>query len=371
MKGRAKQVLLQVATPLIAILFAVILGTLAMVAIGKDPVRVWGVLLRFCLGRSDSIFAILFKATPLIFTGLASAVAFRVNLFNIGVEGQYQIGAFCAAVVGVYARGLPPWLHLPLVILCASAGGMAWAALPAILKVKRNVHEVISTIMMNYIAFSLVHYFIADVFMDRGQAMGALNLGSPRVRMPLILPSAHMPTVHGFFSLFGVDLPKYVYLNWTIMLGVAVAVILYVVIWKTPFGMEMRAVAQNPGTAEASGINSKAVLIKVFLISGAVAGMAGLSDLLSYFGYMDIDFPKGYGFEGIAVALLGKNDPFAAILGALLFGFLDRGGEGLQAIAKVPMEVLTILQGIMILSIVIAYELLTRYIRTQRKREAQ
>jgi len=368
---QGKYVALQVATPLIAILFAVLLSTLVILAIGKNPLQVWGTLLRFSLGRSDSIFAILFKSTPLVFTGLASAIAFRLNLFNIGVEGQYQMGAFCAALVGVFVHGLPAWIHLPLVIVAAMAGGMAWAALPAMLKVKRNVHEVISTIMLNYVAFSLIHYFIADVFIDRTQTMGALNLGSPRVRMPLLLPSARMPTVHGFFSLFGVEIPKHIYLNWMLLIGIAVAVILYIVIWKTPFGMELRATAQNPGAAEASGINSKAVMVKVFLISGAVAGLAGLSDLLTYFGYMDIDFPKGYGFEGIAVALLGKNDPFAAILGALLFGFLDRGGEGLQALARVPNEVLTILQGIMILSIVVAYELLTRYIRTQRKREAQ
>ncbi|MCL6451066.1 MAG: ABC transporter permease, partial [Acetobacteraceae bacterium] len=292
------------------------------------------------------------------------------NLFNIGVEGLYLFGGFCAAGAGGGAGGRPAAVHLPLTILAGMAGGVLWALLPAYLKVRRGVHEVISTIMMNYIAFSLVHYFIADVFMDPAQA-SETGFGSPRVRMPLLLPTARMPTLHGLLGALGLHLPKHVYLNWFLIVGVAVAALLFVLIWKLPFGMELRAVAQNPGAAEAQGIKPRRIYFLAFLISGAIAGMAGLSDLLCYFGYMDIDFPRGYGFDGIAVALLAKNDPFAVILAALLFGFLDRGGEGVQALAGVPMEVITILEAVMILSIVVAYELLTRYIRTQRKREAE
>ena len=361
----------QVATPFLAILFASFIGSLIMLAIGKNPLMVYAEMFSFSFGRIDSVATILFRATPLIFAGLASAIAFRINLFNIGVEGQYLIGATFASIVGFSLKGWPAYIHLPLVILSAMLGGVLWAWLPAYLKIKRGVHEVISTIMMNYVAFSLMHWLIANVFLDRGQIVGAGGYGSPRVRMPIIEASARIPTMHGFFAHFGINFPKYVYVNWLLFVGIALAAVLYYVIWRTPFGYEIRAVAQNPEAAEAAGINAKRQMFRTFLISGAIAGLVGLSDLLAFFGYLDIDFPRGRGFDGIAVALLGKNDPFGVLIGAVLFGFLSRGAEGVQVFAGVPAEVITIIQAVMILSIVIAYEIVSRYIRVQKKKEAQ
>ncbi|HEY3316137.1 MAG TPA: ABC transporter permease [Bacillota bacterium] len=361
---------LQIATPFLAILFASLIGSLIMLAIGKDPLNVYARMFSFSFGRADSIATILFRATPLIFAGLASAIAFKINVFNIGVEGQYLMGAMMASIVGFTVKGLPAYIHLPLVIVAAMLGGALWALLPAYLKVKRGVHEVISTIMLNYVAASLLHFFIANVFMDKSQVVGQGGMGSPRMRMPLIEASARMPTLHSFFAHLGVNFPPHVYVNWFLFIGIALAAVLFYVIWRTPFGYEIRAVAQNPTAAEAAGINSKRQIFRTFLISGAIAGLVGLSDLLGFFGYMDIDFPRGRGFDGIAVALLGKNDPFGVILGALLFGFLSRGSEGVLVFSGVPAEVITIIQGVMILSIVVAYEIVTRYIRVQKKKEA-
>lgn len=361
----------QVATPFLAILFASFIGSLIMLAIGKNPLMVYAEMFSFSFGRIDSVGTILFRATPLIFAGLACAISFRINLFNIGVEGQYLIGATAASIVGFSLKGLPAFIHLPLVILAAMAGGVLWAWLPAYLRVKRGVHEVISTIMMNYVAFSLMHWLIANVFLDKSQVIGVGGYGSPRVRMPVIEASARIPTMHSFFAHFGINFPKYVYVNWLLLVGIALAAVLFYVIWRTPFGYEIRAVAQNPHAAEAAGINAKQVMFRTFLISGAIAGLVGLSDLLAFFGYLDIDFPRGRGFDGIAVALLGKNDPFGVIIGAVLFGFLSRGAEGVQVFAGVPAEVITIIQGVMILSIVVAYEIVARYIRIQKKKEAQ
>lgn len=362
---------LQIATPFLAILFASFIGSLIMLAIGKNPLDVYFEMFAFSFGRIDSVATILFRATPLIFAGLACAISFRINLFNIGVEGQSLIGAVLASIVGFAFKGLPAYIHLPLVIIAAMVGGVLWAWLPAYLKVKRGVHEVISTIMLNYVAASLVHWLIADVFLDKSQVVGVGGMGSPRVRMPLIQPSARIPTMHGFFAHFGINFPSHVYVNWLLFVGIALAAVLYYVIWRTPFGYEIRAVAQNPDAAEAAGINARRQMFRTFLISGAIAGLVGLSDLLAFFGYLDIDFPRGRGFDGIAVALLGKNDPFGVILGALLFGFLSRGAEGVQVFSGVPAEVITIIQGVMILSIVVAYEIVSRYIRVQKKKEAQ
>ncbi|BDG59709.1 ABC transporter permease [Caldinitratiruptor microaerophilus] len=369
MKTSWRLIILEALTPLVAILFASLVGSVILAGIGKNPVAVYAGMFRFSFQRFDSVAAILFRSTPLIFSGLAVALGFRAGLFNIGVEGQYFIGAMLAAWAGFGLRGLPAAVHLPLVIALGMAGGALWALLPIWLKVRRGVHEVITTIMMNYIAYSLVHYFVADLYMDRGQKL-FMGLGSPQVRTPHIAESARMPTLHGLLAGLGVELPRHVYLNWFFPLALLLAVGFYYLLWRTPFGYEVRAVGLGADAAEAAGIDTRRVLLRTFLLSGAVAGLTGLSPLLSYIGYLDIDFPKNYGFNGIAVALLGKNHPLGIVLSALLFGFLDRGAEGVQALQGVPMDAIAIIQGVMVLSIVVAVELMTRYVRRQQKKEA-
>jgi len=360
---------LEVSSPVLAVLFAMLVASIALLAIGKNPLQVYGTMVAFCLGRADSVVNILYKATPLIFAGIAVAIGFRASLFNIGVEGQYAIGATCAAIVGFSLKGLPALVHLPLTILAGMLGGALWALVPIWLKVKRGVHEVITTIMLNHTAYLLVHYLIAGPFMDKTQVIGAGGAGSPRVRMPEILASARMPELRGFLESLGISMPQHSSVNWFLVLGLLAAVLYWYFIWRTPLGLEVRAVGHNPKAAEAAGIPPGAVALKAFLLSGAVAGLVGLSDLLGYFGYFDIDFPKGYGFTGIAVALVGRNGALGIVLASLLFGFLSRGGLGVQVLERVPMETYYILQGLIILCIVIATDVLRRYMRAQEKRE--
>jgi len=362
---KARLLVLQIATPVLAIAFGMLISSIIILAIGRNPLEVFGIMVRFSLTRTDSLFSILFKSTPLIFAGLAVAMSFRVNLFNIGVEGQYYIGAFCAAFVGFTLRGLPAAIHLPLALLAAMAGGMLWALLPIALKIRRGAHEVITTIMMNYIASALILYLIADVFRDPAQA------GTPRVRTPDVAVAARVPSLgplFGHLGFTGSDVQK---LNALLLLGFILCIILTYVLARTRFGYEVRAVAANPSAAEAAGIPNRQVEFWMFMLSAGIAGLIGLSDILGFFGYLDIDFPKGLGFLGISVALLAKNNPIGVILAALLFGFLDRGAQGVQFFARIPKETIVIMQAIIILAIVVAYELLTRYIRTQRKREAE
>ena len=362
---RSRLLVLQIVTPLLAILFGALIASIIILAIGKNPLDVYGVMLRFGLTRTDSLVSIFFKATPLIFAGLAVALSFRAMLWNIGVEGQYYIGAFCAAYVGFALKGLPAVVHLPLAVLAAVAGGMVWALLPIILKLRRGAHEVITTIMMNYIAAAVILYLIADVFRDPSQA------GTPRVRTPEFPPSARVPSLEPLLALLGVQGPELGKLNWLLPLGIILCAVLAFVLGRTRFGYEVRAVAFNPTAAEAAGIPNARVQFLMFMLSGGIAGLVGLNDVLGFFGYLDIDFPKSLGFLGISVALLAKNNPLGVILAALLFGFLDRGAQGVQFFARVPKEVIVILQALIILAIVVAYELLTRYIRVQRKREAE
>jgi len=363
MKGRL--LLLQIAAPALAILFGMVISSIIILAIGRSPLEVFGIMVRFSLGRTDSLFSILFKSTPLILSGLAVAMSFRVNLFNIGVEGQYYIGAFFAAYVGFSLRGLPAAVHLPLALLAAALGGMVWGLLPIILKLRRGAHEVITTIMMNYIASAVLLYLINDIFRDPSQA------GTPRVRTPDVAAAARIPSLGPLFAQFGLTGSDVQKLNALLLLGVLLAIVLAFVLARTRFGYEVRVVSANPEAAEAAGIPNARVQFWVFMLSAGVAGLIGLNDILGFFGYLDIDFPKGLGFLGISIALLAKNNPIGVIPAALLFGFLDRGAQGVQFFARVPKETIVIMQAIIILAIVVAYELMTRYIRIQRKREAE
>lgn len=365
MSTRVRLGVLQAAAPLLAIAFGAVVASGIILAIGKDPLEVYGLMLRFNLTRSDSVAAILLKATPLTFAGLAVALSFRANLWNIGVEGQYAVGAFAAALVAFGVRGLPAPIHLPLAVLAGVAGGAAWALLPIALKLRRGAHEVITTIMMNYIAAALVLFLLADVFRDPTQA------GTPRVRTPLFEDSARIPLLRPVLQLVGIGIPDHSALNWFLPLGVVLCLAAAYLLARTRFGYEVRAVALNPDAAEAAGIRIARTQFYMFLTSGAVAGLVGLSDVLGFFGYFDIDFPKGLGFLGISVALLARNEPIGVVPAALLLGFLDRGAQGVQVFSGVPREVITILQAVIILAIVVGYELVTRYVRAQRKREAE
>lgn len=363
--------LLEFSGPVLSVIFAMLVASVALIVIGKNPFAVYGTMFAYSFGRLDSIGYILMKATPLIFSGIAVAIGFKVGLFNIGVEGQYAIGSFFASWVGAAFAGLPAFIHLPLVILAAAFGGALWALVPIWLKVKRGVHEVITTIMLNHTAFLLLHYLMAGPFKDKNLVgLGAGAVGSASgVRMARIAASARAPGLHGLFSAVGVDIPSYVSLNLFFIIGLLFAVGLWYLLWKTPFGLEVRAVGHNPKVAETAGINARVVMLRAFLLSGAVAGLVGLSDLLGYFGYLDIDFPRGYGFTGIAVALVGRNGALGIVLASLLFGFLSRGGMGIQVLQRVPMETYYILQGLIILCIVVGSEVVRRLARAQQKRE--
>ncbi|KYO66498.1 ABC transporter permease [Thermovenabulum gondwanense] len=352
---RINVLILKIISPVLAIVVAAFLSSLVILSIGKNPLEVFYTMFRFSFRRLDSVAIIFYNSTPLIFSGLAVSIGFRMGLFNIGIEGQYLIGTFLAALAGFSLKGIPAVIHIPLVILSGIIGGMLWAYLPVYLKIKRGVHEVISTIMLNYISYSLIHFLISEVFLDRSQKL--------LIRTPKLLSTALIPKLHGLLALFGVNLPKHVYLNWFFPLGILLAFAVYYMLYYTPFGFELRCVGQNPDASRTAGINPEKVFYKGFLLSGAIAGLVGLSDLMGYFGYMDLDFPRGYGFDGIAVALIGQNSPFGIIAASILFGFLKRGAEGIQTLLNVPMDTIVILQALMILSIVVINKVMNDYIR--------
>jgi general nucleoside transport system permease protein len=357
---KAKALGIRLLASLAAILFALLVSGAALAAIGESPVTAFTSMASYGV-QVDSLISIVNRAVPLYLSALAVGIGFKMGLFNIGVEGQYRIAALVAASVGA-AVVLPPVLHILLILVVASLVGGAWAGIAGVLKVKRGVHEVISTIMLNYIATGLGAYLLANYLREASD-------GSVNIRTPAIPESGLFPSLNPVLGAFGVDVPGGSNLQGFLLVALAVGLAYWLLVWRTRFGYDLRAVGGNPSAAEASGVNPGAMVLKAMLLSGGIAGLVGMSQVLGFFGRFTLDFPSGFGFAGIAVALVGRNHPAGMGLAALLFAFLNRSAQILD-FEQIPKEIEQIIQGIIILAVVIAYEVARRVIQTQQVSEA-
>lgn len=331
MNAKTKDILIELAFSLLAIIISFAIGAIVILFIKGDPIEVFGTMFSGAFGTLNNFADTLEYATPLMFTGMAVAFAFRAGLFNIGAEGQLYAAAFAVAVVGFMLK-LPPFLHITVVILTALIVGGLWAYVPGVLKAKLGVHEVITTIMMNYIALNLTNYLtMLNVFKQPGQI--------PQTKD--ILHSAQFGTM--------TFLSKYTHLNSGIFIALIAAVIVYFIMTRMKLGYEIKVTGYNPNAAAYGGINHKNKLIIAMVISGALAGLAGAEQVSGVIHHFVSPFPVGLGFMGIAVALLGRNDPFGVIAAALLFGALSAGGTQVDTMTTVPREVIDIIQAIIIL----------------------
>jgi simple sugar transport system permease protein len=342
-----------------AFLFAGIVGAIIILLYGERPLFVYRVIWEFSTARASDFAKVLELATPLIFSGLAVAVAFKAGMFNIGVEGQYIVGMATATVAATFFE-LPAVIHLPLVVLFAMAGSMVWAGVPAVLKVKTGAHEVVTTIMMNGIAVSLVAWALLNPL--RTTETGLVDLRSDRfpdsARMPFLAPT------------FGLEeqIPRSVNLTWLFPVALLACFAVWFLLYRTRLGYEVRAVGSSPGSAEAGGISTGAVQIKIFLISGALAGFVGLNHVLADAGFLGVNYERELGFTGIAVAFLGRNHPVGVPLAAIMLGILFRGEDGIAIATDLPREIVIILEGLLILSVVVAYELVRRWLVRRQQR---
>lgn len=271
----------------------------------------------------------LVTSTPYMFAGLAVAVGFRAGLFNIGAEGQFYIGALASAWVGYSIEGLPWYLHLPLAILAGVLGGAIWGAIPGFLKAKTGAHEVVNTIMMNWIAFRLSDWLLT----------GPMKAPGFRPVTSQIETSAELPRL---FS----DPLRF---NAGFFLALAIALGIYWLLFKTTTGFELRAVGANPDGATYAGINIVRNVVLAMVISGGLAGLAGTSQVLGVDHWVGQGFSAGYGFDSIAIALLGKSHPLGVVLAALLFGTLRSGATRMQSMAGIPIDIISIIQGLVII----------------------
>lgn len=337
------------AFPLIAVVAAFIVGGIIVWLIGDDPFLVYELFLTSAFGSVDGIGYTLFYATPLIFTGLAVAVAFKCGLLNIGAEGQLVVAAFATAWVGIVLAGWPAPVVVLLAMLAAIAAGGLWAGIPGVLKARFGAHEVITTIMMNFIAAGVVSYLTQYHYRKQGDPiLETVPIAELNEQGALVGP--HIPRMHDMLAPLGIDFPARLPLNLAFFLALAACVVVYVFLWKTKWGYELRAVGTSPGAAEYGGVSIARNIVMAMVISGMLAGMVGINEVLGYrYRYYDA-FSAGYGFTGIAVALLGRNHPLGVLLAAILFGALIRSGLFIDIFTdKVSKDWVVILQAIIIL----------------------
>jgi general nucleoside transport system permease protein len=342
MTQRLRAFLPVLAAPLLALVIAVTVTTLVLLVAGDPVVTVWQTI----LSRPDArnIVNVINSGAVLYLSGIAAAIGFRMKLFNIGVDGQYRIAAFVAAWVAGEAW-LPGYLNTALALLAAVLVGALWAGIAGVLRVTRGVHEVISTIMLNFTATFLVAFMLRQVAVAEGNLIGTrLVPEASRIPGVNLVPGA-TDEVYGLVVL-------------AVLVGIAYGVVLS----RTRFGFELRATGQSPSAAMASGISVRRMTVVAMLLSGAVAGLIGMPLLFGEYYNYGVTFQPGLGFAGIAVALLGRNHPVGVALGALLFAYLDEQGNKLQIFADVSPELVLIIQGVIVMSVVIAYEAVQRYV---------
>ena len=340
--------------PVLAVITGLILGGLVMFATGSNPIEAYRALFTGSFGTPSTIIAgiqtyfatgdnndlvksiypfteSLVTATPYIFAGLSVAIGFRAGLFNIGAEGQFFIGALCSAFVGYSIKGLPMIVHLPLALLAGALGGAFWGMIPGYLKARFGAHEVVNTIMMNWIAFRLSDWLLT----------GPMQASNFRPVTPNVQASAELPR---FFE----DPLRF---NLGFFLALLFAYLVYWLLFKTTLGFEIRSVGANPDAAKYAGMSIIKNIVLVMSLAGGLAGLAGSAQVLGVDHWVGQGFSAGYGFDAIALALLGKSHPFGVVLAALLFGFLRSGATNMQSMAGIPIDIISIIQGLVIVFI--------------------
>jgi ABC-type uncharacterized transport system permease subunit len=323
--------------PALAVFTALVIGAVIILLTGssfQEMLEAYKALLVGSVGSLRAISATLTEATPLILTGLSVALAFRAGLFNIGGEGQLYIGGMCAVLAGFSFTGLPLFIHLPLAIIAGFIGGAMWGFIPGLLKAKTGAHEVIVTIMLNYISYLLVAYLLKTTLFQREGRNDPISKS--------VEESAQLPSL-----LAWIDPAMKLHLGLFIALGAAWFV--WWLLFRTNTGFEFRAVGANPSAARYAGMSVSKVYILVMVIAGGLAGLAGTGQVLGILDRASPGFSAGLGFEGIAVALLGRSNPWGVVGAALLFGGLSAGGQTMQATANVGIDLISVIQALIII----------------------
>lgn len=329
--------------PVASVLLALIIGAVILIVSGSSPLAAYQALFRGAFGDATAVGRSLEKATPLVFSGLAVAFAFKAGLFNIGAQGQLLFGAIVAAVLGFGVEGLPPLVHAPLALLGGALAGAAYGAIPGMLKSYTGAHEVITTIMLNYVAINITDYLANGPLKDP-------TAGNIVARTPSVLASARIPALGG------------------VPLGFVVALLMaalaWWLLWHTTIGYEIRTVGLNPSAANYAGMRVSLTITLTMVLSGLLAGVGGAVETQGVIGRFQPGFNVGLGFDGITIALLGKTHPFGVIPAALLVGAMRAGSSRMQFNAGVATEIIDVILAI-ILFFVAADKIVRWLLRTK------
>ncbi|MBI5824721.1 MAG: ABC transporter permease [Chloroflexi bacterium] len=333
--------------PLLAIVTAVVVGGIIIIIVGGNPIQAYAGLVEGSLGSTKALSETAVWSTPYIFAGLAVALAFKGGLFNIGAEGQLAVGAVFSALIG-YA--LPEWLgfalpaivHMPLAILVGMLMGGIWAGIVGWLKAYTGGHEVINTIMMNYIALNTTSFLLNGVMKDPSPT-------NVIARTPLIAKSARMPAIFDGLRV-----------HWGFILALLAAFLIWWLLNKTTLGFEIRTVGLNPDAAQYAGINVKRTIILTMVLSGMLAGLAGSIEVTGLNYRHELGFSIGYGYDAIAIALLGKSHPLGIVLASFLFAIMRNGASRMQFLTQLPVDLISMLQALILLFV--AADAIVRYI---------
>ena len=313
---------------IIAVTAALVVGAIVILATGHSPIEAYGAVLVGAFGDIYGIGQTFTQATPIIFTALSFLLSFKCGLFNIGAEGQLLIGGFAAAVVGISFSGLPIIIHAILAVLAGVAGGALWGFIPAALKAKLGAHEVITTMMLNYVALYLTSYMVAYPLKAPGWVSQTLPI-APAAELPRILPPTQLSAAF--------------------ILATIAALATTYLLDKTVIGYEVRAIGLNPTAAQNAGINVKKGIVLALVISGAIAGLGGAGEILGVHRRFIDGFSPGYGWDGLAVALIGGLNPIGAVIAAVFFGALRSGGMVMNRATGVPYDIILVLQALIVL----------------------
>lgn len=313
----------------IAIIIALLVGALVLWATGHSPIDAYTQLFIGAFGDSYGFGQTLTQATPIIFTSIAFLFAFKCGLFNIGAEGQLLIGGMAAALVGISLTNLPAYVHLPLALLAGAAGGALWGFIPAVLKAKLDAHEVITTMMLSYVAFFVNSYLVNYPFKAPPGYVAQTPFIAPAAELPRILP----PTQ----------------LSGSIIVALITVGITAFILKRTTVGYEVRAIGLNADAARSGGINIGKGMILALVISGTIAGLGGAGEILGVERRYIDGFSPGYGWDGLAVALIGGLNPFGVVLASILVGALRSGGMVMNRVTGVPFDVIYLVQSLVVL----------------------
>ena len=355
-----RRLTLALAAPVAALILSLAVASIALVLSGSNPFPAYGRMFSYGF-ELETLVDMVNRATPLYLSAVAVAIGFRMNLFNIGVEGQYILASIIAAQVAAQLS-LPAPLHLTVIILVAMATGSVWALIAGVLKVTRGIHEVISTIMLNAISISFV---VAMLFRQWDVPDESLNQETAEIP-----PSGRMPNLNGFVETFTREIGKGRVLWGFVIVAIIVGILYWIYVARTRPGYDLRASGINPLAAEASGVSPDRTVIVAMALSGAVGGLVGLPEVLGRDYAYGLQFTQNLGFAGIAVALLGQNHPGGIAIGALVFGFLDSAAPILDVHGDAPQEIVEIMKGIIIFAAVITYVVVQRRRQDEEARAA-